>query len=38
MFKMPNIMGDFRKYLQFLSSEDQINEINSMIHGINKTN
>ena len=31
-------MGDLKKYLQFWSSEDQISEINSMIHGINKTN
>ena len=31
-------MSDFKKYLQFLSPEDKIYEINYMIHYITKTN
>ena len=35
---MPNIMTDFKKYLQFLSLKNQICEIDSMIHDFNKSN
>ena len=35
---MPNIMTDFKKYLQFLSPKNQICEIDSMIHDFNKSN
>ena len=35
---MPNTMTDFKKYLRFLSPEDQIREINFMINEFNKSN
>ena len=35
---MPNAMTDFKKYLRFLSPEDQIREINFMINEFNKSN
>ena len=35
---MPNIMTDFKKYLQFLSPKNQICEIDSMIYDFNKSN
>ena len=34
---MHNIITDFKKYLQFLSPENQICEIDSMIHDFNKS-
>ena len=34
---MHNIITDFKKYLQFLSPENQICEIDSMIHNFNKS-
>ena len=34
---MPNIMTDFKKYLQFLPPKDQIYEINFMIGNSNKS-
>ena len=35
---MPNIMVDFKRFLQFLSSKDQLCEINYMINEFNKSN
>ena len=34
---MPNIMTDFKKYLQFLPPKDQIYEINFIIDNSNKS-
>ena len=34
MIKMPNTFKEFKKYLQFLTSCEQIVEINHMIHDI----
>ena len=34
---MPNIMTDFKKYLQLLPPKDQIYEINFMIDNSNKS-
>ena len=36
--KMSNIMVDFKRFLQLLSSENQLYEINSMIDEFNKSN
>ena len=36
--KMSNIMLDFRRFLQLLSPENQLYEINSMINQFNKSN
>ena len=38
IIKRPNIMVDFRRFLQILSPEEQISEINGMINEINKSN
>ena len=35
---MPNIITDFKKYLQLLSPENQICEIDSMLNDFNKSN
>ena len=35
---MSNIMVDFKKFLQLLSSQNQLYEINSMINQFNKSN
>ena len=35
---MPNIMVDFKRFLQLLSPENQLYEINSMINKSNKSN
>ena len=34
---MPNIMVDFKRFLQLLSPENQLYEINSMINQFNKS-
>ena len=38
IIKMPNIMADFKRFLQLLSPEKQLYEINSMINQFNKSN
>ena len=38
IIKMSNIMVDFERFLQLLSPEDQLYEINSMINEFNKSN
>ena len=38
IIKRPNIMVDFRRFLQILSPEEQISEISGMINEINKSN
>ena len=38
IFKMPNIMIDFKRFLQFLSPKNQLCEINYMINEFNKSN
>ena len=38
IIKMSNIMVDFKKFLQLLSSQNQLYEINSMINQFNKSN
>ena len=35
---MPNIMVDFKRFLQLLSPENQLCEINYMINEFNKSN
>ena len=35
---MPNIMVDFKRFLQLLSPENQLHEINSMVNQFNKCN
>ena len=35
---MPNILTDFKKYLQYLPPGNQICEIDSMLHNFNKSN
>ena len=37
IIKMPNIMVDFKRFLQLLSPENQLYEINSMINQFNKS-
>ena len=38
IIKMPNIMVDFKRFLQLLSPENQLCEINYMINEFNKSN
>ena len=38
IIKMSNIMVDFERFLQLLSPENQLYEINSMINEFNKSN
>ena len=38
IIKMPNIMVDFKRFLQLLSPENQLCEINYMINNFNKSN
>ena len=38
IIKMPNLMIDFRRFLQLLSPEQQLYEINFMIHEFDKSN
>ena len=38
LIKMLNIMVDFRRFLQLISPENQLCEINSMIKEFNKSN
>ena len=38
IIKMPNIMVDFKRFLQLLSPENQLSEINYMINEFNKSN
>ena len=35
---MPNIMIDFKRFLQFLSPKNQLCELNYMINEFNKSN
>ena len=38
IIKMPNIMVGFKRFLQLLSTKNQLYEINSMISQFNKSN
>ena len=38
IIKMSNIMVDFKRFLQLLSPDNQLYEINSMINEFNKSN
>ena len=38
IIKMPNIMVDFKRFLQLLSPENPLCQINSMINEFNKSN
>ena len=38
IIKMTNVMVDFKRFLQLLSPENQLYEINSMINQFNKSN
>ena len=38
IIKMTNVMVDFKRFLQLLSPENQLYEINSMINKFNKSN
>ena len=38
IIKMPNVMVDFKRFLQLLSPENQLCEINYMINEFNKSN
>ena len=38
IINMSNIMVDFKRFSQLLSSENQLYEINSMINQLNKSN
>ena len=38
IIKMTNVIVDFKRFLQLLSPENQLYEINSMINQFNKSN